>query len=56
MEENNDFGELNLNASQSGGINEINIEENPLNLNKDNDLFGNNGNEPPKIERGSCTS
>ena len=47
--ESNDFGNLNLNSSDSGGLNEINIEETPLDLNSENDLFGNKPSEPTKI-------
>ena len=47
--ENNDFGNLNLNSTDSGGLNEINIDETPLDLNSDNDLFGNKTSEPTKI-------
>ena len=44
--ENNDFGGLNLNSSDSGGLNEINIDENPIDLNGGNDLFNNKPPEP----------
>lgn len=48
--ESNNFGGLNLNSNDIGGLNEINIEENPIDLNGGNDLFGDKATEPVKIK------
>ena len=47
--ESNDFGGLNLDSNESSGLNEINIDEAPIDLNSGNDLFGDKQAEPPKV-------
>ena len=47
--ESNDFGGLNLDSNEGSGINEINIDEAPIDLNSGNDLFGDKPAEPPKV-------
>ena len=54
--ESNDFGGLNLDSNESSGLNEINIDEAPIDLNSGNDLFGDKQAEPPKIKRSTCSS
>jgi hypothetical protein len=47
--ENNNFGGLNLDSNDGGGLNEINIDENPIDLNSGNDLFGDKPAEHSKV-------
>jgi hypothetical protein len=47
--ESNDFGGLDLGSNEGNGLNEINIDEAPIDLNGGNDLFGDKPAEPSKI-------